>query len=544
MNASVLIRWSMSVLLILGSTGCVDLRPTREAPAEGPIPPTFQVGLTAGKPAERWWETFDSDALNELIERAMQENLSLRQLWARLDQAGALAIQAESYLYPQIDYTGDTSYRRTVTTVETQSAASTGSKLGMAAINGVTSGITQGVSQQVSRAISGTGTTGTGGTGGSAGSGSYDQGYSPESRRVAETKLFGLGLATSWELDIWGRISSAYESAQRDVRATHDELEATAITLAAEIAERWLLIVESQELQRILNEQLETNRTYLELVELRFRKSQVSALDVFQQRQAVDEVQKQIPLIEAQEQLQRHALAVLLGEPPGVDLMLDAYDLSEVPVPPTVGIPANLLRRRPDVRAARARLEAADYRVAAARADQLPAIRLSGGIGYSAADIANVFDDWYLNLAAGLTGPLFDGQRREAEVERTRAVVEERLADYRLTVLTAIREVEDALVRARQQRFYLDALQRQLADAGAALREASQRYQKGLNDYLPVLTALERTQALTRNLVTGRRELLVYRIDLYRALGGMWPQDLTAPPRLSEERPLAKANES
>jgi NodT family efflux transporter outer membrane factor (OMF) lipoprotein len=313
------------------------------------------------------------------------------------------------------------------------------------------------------------------------------------------------------------------------------------MTLAAEVVQRWLAIVEQQQLRAILTEQLETNKTYLELVELRFRKSLVSALDVYQQRQTVSDVQKQIPLVEAQEQVLRHELAVLLGRPPTATLTLGSYDLESVPAFPLTGVPAELLLNRPDVRAALARLKAADHRVAAARADRLPAIRLSGGIGYSADDIANVFDDWFLNLAGGLTGPLFDGRRREAEAERTLAVVEERLADYRLTVLTAIREVEDAIVQERKQAEYIDALARQLADARNALREASQRYRKALNDYLPVLAALERTQQLTRSLVTARRDLLTFRVNLYRALGGTWTEQLEPAPRLSDESVAAKA---
>lgn len=257
----------------------------------------------------------------------------------------------------------------------------------------------------------------------------------------------------------------------------------------------------------------------------------------------MSEVEKLIPLAEGQEQVLHHELAVLLGKAPGAELVLGSYGLETVPPLPATGVPAELLVNRPDVRAAPARLNATDYRVAVARADQLPAVRLTGGVGYSADDIANLFDDWFVNLAANLAAPLFDGFRRQAEVERTRAVLEERLAAYRLTVLTAIKEVEDALARERTQREYADALARQLEDAGNALKEAVQRYRKGLNDYLPVLTALERTQALTRILVTARRDLLTFRVNLYRALGGDWTRDLEPPPRLSEAKTLAQADE-
>jgi len=529
---------SPTVLMIVATCcgGCASFLPTREAPPEGPIPQRFSLGDAEGVRTNQWWQEFGSQELDALMQEALTENLSLRQLWARLDQAGSATVKAASGLYPELTVNGDASYSRTVTTVEGEPSASLKSQLGSAVISGVGKGIRSGLSNAADPE------DGEGDSGGiSVGGGGGSTGQSSPSRLVRETKSFGLSLAASYELDIWGRVASGYRAAQFDLGASRDDLESTAMTLAAEVVQRWLAIVEQRQLLAILAEQLETNKTYLELVELRFRKSVVSALDVYQQRQTVSDVQRQIPLVEAQEQVLRHDLAVLLGKPPTANLTVGTYDLEAVPAFPSTGVPAELLRNRPDVRAAFARLQAADHRVAAARADRLPAIRLSGGVGYSADDITNVFDDWFVNLAGGLTAPLFDGRSREAEVDRTLAVVQERLADYRLTVLTAIKEVEDAIVQERKQAEYIDALARQLADARSALREASQRYRKGLSDYLPVLAALERTQSLTRGLVTARRDLLTLRVNLYRALGGTWTRQLEPAPRLSDENVGAKA---
>ncbi|HUW83492.1 MAG TPA: efflux transporter outer membrane subunit [Phycisphaerae bacterium] len=523
-----------SVIVATCCGGCASFLPARQAPPEGQIPESFALGDAEGVRTNQWWQEFGSQELDALMQEALTENLSLRQLWARLDQAGSTTVKAASGLYPELTVNGDASYSRTVTTVEGEPSPSLKSQLGSAVISGVSKGIRSGLSG---------GTDSSGGTSGgiSVGGGGGSTGQSSPSRLVRETKSFGLSLAASYELDIWGRVASGYRAARFDFEASRDDLESTAMTLAAEVVQRWLTIIEQRQLKKILDEQLETNKTYLELVELRFRKSLVSALDVYQQRQTVSDVQRQIPLIEAQEQVLRHDVAVLLGKPPTASLTLGTYDLETVPAFPLTGVPAELLRNRPDVRAAFARLQAADYRVAAARADRLPAIRLSGGVGYSADDIANVFDDWFVNLAGGLTAPLFDGRSRQAEVDRTLAVVEERLADYRLTVLTAIKEVEDAIVQERKQAEYIDALTRQLADARNALREASQRYRKGLSDYLPVLAALERTQSLTRGLVTARRDLLILRVNLYRALGGTWTEQLEPAPRLSDRSAAAKA---
>jgi len=525
----------LAATTLLSCGGCADFLPQRNAPAEGELPGSFSQSLAEATANDRWWQDFESPELDALVDEALAGNLTLRQAWARLAQSGSTAVQAASALYPELSFEADAGYTRSVTTTEGTSGASFGSQVRTTVVNGLASGI--------SNALSGnSGETGTGGAsaGGSLSGGATAGGESSSQRVTAETRQFGLSLAASYELDVWGRIASTYRAARFDVDASREDLESTAMTLVAEVVQRWLGILEQQALHEVLTAQVETNRTYLELVELRFRKSLASALDVYQQRQAVSEVESQFPLVEAQEQLLRHELALLLGRAPASELAAGGYDLERLPPPPDTGLPADLLVNRPDVRAALARLEAADRRVAAARADRLPAIRLSGGIGYNAADITSIFDDWFLNLAAGLTAPLFDGFRRQAEVERTLAVVEERLANYRLTVLTAIKDVEDALVRERRQREYIDALTRQQENTRNELREATERYRKGQNDYLPVLTALGRTQALTRTLVGARTDLLVYRLNLYRALGGSWTQELSAPPAFEEQNTVAK----
>lgn len=532
------VRMSVGMTIVLAPllAGCDALLPKRSQPDEGSLPAAYSLAQTQVAREQRWWTEFDSAELDALIEQALQENLTLRQFWARVQQADALETQSGALLYPQFDVLGDAAYRRTSTKVDS-SQPSFRSRLR----DELAGALKQAMTDTAKRAVGDDTDNGGGGSSGGLTTGSPSE--KRPGRIEDSSNQFGLSLAASYEVDLWGRIASGYHAAGYDAEATRDDLEATAITLVAEVVERWLRIQEQQELRRILEEQLATNKTYLELVELRFRKSQASLLDVYQQRQAVTEVERQFPLVEASEQVLRHELAVLLGKPPLSDLEMGSYDLEKVPGFPEIGVPADLLTQRPDVRAALADLNAADYRVARARADRLPAIRLTGGIGYNSDEIAHLLDDWFLNLAAGLSQPLFDGFRRQAEVERTLAVVEERLAFYRLTILTAIREVEDALVQERYQREYIAALERQLEEARIALREAGQRFLKSLNDYLPVLIEIERTQSLTRTLVVARRELLVFRINLYRAMGGTWPGEMIAPVMLSEESETTKANE-
>ncbi|MDD4649871.1 MAG: TolC family protein [Desulfoplanes sp.] len=226
--------------------------------------------------------------------------------------------------------------------------------------------------------------------------------------------------------------------------------------------------------------------------------------------------------MEATEQVLLNETAVLLGKSPHFDLGLTQNALPAPLSVPAAGIPADLLANRPDVRAAGLRLHAAEWEIASARADRLPAITLTAQAEYASDQFNTLFDNWLANLAAGLTGPVFDGHRRAAEVDRVRAVAEERLALYEQTVMQAVRDVENSLVNGEKQQAYLDATQKQLTIAKMTLQQAKERYQNGIVDYLTVLTSLLNVQSLERSLVQRQADLLLYQVALSRTLGGSW----------------------
>ncbi|MEN8256211.1 MAG: TolC family protein, partial [Verrucomicrobiota bacterium] len=157
-------------------------------------------------------------------------------------------------------------------------------------------------------------------------------------------------------------------------------------------------------------------------------------------------------------------------------------------------------------------------------------IRLTGSARYgnSDIDVSDIFDNWIANLAASVTGPIFEGGRRKAEVERTRAVVDERLAAYRETVINAIKEVEDALVSEQKQHEYIALLDKRLDAARQSHEESLNRYRNGLVEYTTVLIQLNGLQSLERERVAAQYTLLQHRINLYRALGGSWPNELSS----------------
>ena len=362
------------------------------------------------------------------------------------------------------------------------------------------------------------------------GSASYTKSDSSnDSVSPSEVQRYSLGLVASYELDLWGRVRAGKRSAEYALQASREDLNTAAMTIASEVVRRWIGIIASQEEHELLLKQLETNKTYLELTELRFRKSLASAVDVLQQKQLVERVRSQIPLIELQEQLLHNELAVLTGKLPSQQESISDNSLPELDTPPATGVPVQLLQNRPDIRAALNRLQAADQELLVAKADGLPAIRLTGSGGYNGAKIDQIFDNWLLNLAASLTAPILDGGRRRAEVDSATATVNEQLSLYHQAVLNGVKEVEEALVREEKTREYIQRAEQQLEAAKIALEEARSRYLNGLSDYLPVLTQLLSVQNLEKDLVSRRAELLTARIALYRALGGTWTDTLQKP---------------
>jgi NodT family efflux transporter outer membrane factor (OMF) lipoprotein len=458
--------WIPALLVALALAGCTLFAPETRLPARDAVPESYSNLAQAADTDQRWWEAFRSNQLNALVEEALGGNLSLKESWARLRQAEALAIRSGAARWPDLS---------------------------------------------VEAGVSGGGQLTTQSNGHTA--------FTP-------LENYRLGIASTYEVDLWGRIRSEQQAAILSASASREDLNAAAISLAANVTTRWIGVMSQRMQKNLLQRQLEANITVADLMELRFRKSLASALDVFQQRQVVEQVRAQMPLAEQQEQRLLNELALLLGRMPYKPPLLVAEPLAIPQDVPETGLPVQLLSARPDIRAAMLRLEAADWSVSGAQADRLPSIRLTGSAAYQAGELDALFDNWLLNLAAGLTAPLFDGQRRAAEVERRQAVVDESLAAYRRTILNAVREVEDALVDEQKLREHLVGLNAQLDAARSALDEARSRYRSGLNDYLPVLTQLLSVQNLERTIINRTADLLVARVDLFRALGSGWPQEL------------------
>lgn len=333
---------------------------------------------------------------------------------------------------------------------------------------------------------------------------------------------FSLGLAVGYELDLWGRIRSTRDAAELDVLAGEEDLMTAALTLSAQVATIWYQLAEQYGQRELLIEQTHTNEQVLEVVTVRFRRGQGSAADVLQQRQLVESKHGEKARVEGRIKVLEHQLAVLLGFPPTRPVAKPVVVLKDLPPLPETGLPADLIKRRPDIRSAYYRVLAADRRVAAAIADRFPRISLTAQVNSSGEKVRDLFDNWLASLAANLVGPVLDGGKRKAEVARTRAVASEKVHDYGQVILNALGEVEDALVLERQQRDYIYSLDQQLKLSGQAIERVRDRYIKGAEDYLRVLDALLTHQQLQRTRLSAGREIIEDRIDLCRALGGGW----------------------
>lgn len=519
-------------LILLVPLACARFAPEERGPEEAAAPAEFSLFEDASPSPDRWWTQFNSPELDLLVDRAMAGNLTLRQIQARLAQAEMLAVQSGAARYPTLDASGDLSAtrRRTDTGVSedpldraARNLRATGALVGAAANPAPTfAGAIQSAQTQAQAAET-------------------LLSDPPPSAVTAVSHSYRFGLSTGFEVDLWGRLNARHQAALLDYEASAEELHAAMLSLSGAVARQWLAITAARRELELVRRQIELNRTRLDLLEMRLRRGLATALDVYQQRQVVAQTESLLPPLDASLETARHELAALLGLPPRAELGLETADFPRPGPLPDPGLPAELLAARPDVRAAGLQLRAADWRVGAARADRLPALRLTGSAAYNASEWDLLFDNWFATLAASLTGPVFDAGRRRAEVARTRAVAEERLAAYRQTVLNSVKEVENALLQETRQAALLDALNAELDAARATQEQALDRYRNGLVDYLPVLSALLQIQALERRILQAELVRLERRVQACVALGGAWMAEDTAararPPHVEEVTP-------
>ena len=348
------------------------------------------------------------------------------------------------------------------------------------------------------------------------------------------TTDWDLGLIASYELDVWGRVRSTRDAALLDAMVAEEDVHAAAISLTADIANRWFEYAEQSQRIEVLERQQRNNREVLEIITAQFRAGQVRAEDVLRQQNLVESSVGDLALAQQQAETIRLQLLVLLGQSPDAALPVEEAVLINLPPLPDIGIPSVMLQQRPDVRSAYRAVQAADRRTAAAIADRYPNVSLSASIGTSANRVSDLFDNWAANLAGNLIQPLLDGGQRQAEVDRTLASTSEAINNYGQTVLTALSEVESALAQERQQMAYVQSIDRQFTIGQQVVERVRDSYLGGQSDYLNVLEAQTSVQQLELQRLEARRVLIGYRVDLSRALAGGWAATAPEPARFVE----------
>jgi NodT family efflux transporter outer membrane factor (OMF) lipoprotein len=438
-----------------------------------PAVPAPQQFTSAGGEIDapsRWWQAFDDPTLNAQVEAALSSNLNLKQAWARLAQAAATARITGASLLPEINLTSSASRNR-----------------------------------------------------------------SDSASGVSYSSSWTVGFGLSWEIDLWRKIANQTEAAVLAALASRQDVDHTALLLTGTVADTWFTIREQAELIKVIEQQIQLSEKLLHAVEYRYANGLADALQVYQQRQQLEGVRSHLPQARSQLETSLNAMMVLQGTPPeDLDLTFVNASLPDLPPLPALGSPAALVSVRPDLQAARDRLAAADHEVAAAIANMLPTLSLSLSYDFRSSSFADPFNSGMTSIGGSLLQPLFDADRRGAEVVRRRAIVQERLDAFSQAFLTALQEVEDALDRERNQLELLRMIAGQISLAERQLQAAQTSYTDGVAEYLDVINAVQTQQTLQRQQVSAHRQLLVYRTSLYRALGGSWMTDLAAPEAIQQ----------
>lgn len=352
-------------------------------------------------------------------------------------------------------------------------------------------------------------------------------GSAQRSRSGGQTgNSFQVGLDAGWEPDLFGRLDAGVQASQADVRAAQASLEQVHVSLSAEVALQYIALRSLQQRLAIAQRNLETQQQTLQITDWRVQAGLATSLVAEQARAAAEQTAAQVPQLQANLAQARHALAVLTGQAPAA---LDAALAAPQAVPqPSQGlaldIPADTLRQRPDVRVAQERVQAALARVSQADAARYPSLRLSGSLGLRALTLGALGDSASLvhSLLGSVAVPLFDGGATQAQVQVQQAALEQARQAYQLAVLTALKEVEDALVALQGEAARLAHLQQATQAAGNAALLAQQRYASGLIDFASVLET-QRTQLATQDaLATSQANLGSNHVRLFKALGGGW----------------------
>lgn len=431
------------------------------------IPPAFRFEIkdVRNTANTQWWQEFDDAELDSLIQAALSNSWTLKAAAARIEEASGVLMSTRAGFYPQLDYAFTAQRDR--------------------------------FSQREGIAL-------------------------PPGTRNPQN-LFQSVLSSSWEIDLWGRIRRETEAAQAGLVGAEEARRGVVLSLVSSVAISYLQL-------RSLDAQLvsthHTLSAYAETVTLftnQFKYGEVSMLNVQQARAQYESAAATIPQLEAQIAQAEDALSLLVGRDPGPIARGASLDQLKLPAVP-VGLPSELLERRPDIAQAEQALIAANAQIGAAKALYFPDISLTGAFGWASAQLEHLFTGparvW--SFAGMVTGPIFTGGNITGQVIQAEAIQKQALSAYEQTIQNAFGDVSDALIGYQKGLEQLAAQQRLVAALRENVRLAWLQYREGYEPYLTVLTAQQQLFAAEIAESQARGNAYASLVDIYKALGGGW----------------------
>jgi len=334
------------------------------------------------------------------------------------------------------------------------------------------------------------------------------------------------GIAVGWDPDLFARLRNNELARLYELEAELFYLESLRLSISGQVAHAYFGAREQSLQLKLLRQQIETDQELLSLVKRSFDAGVVSRVDFLQQQGQLADTKTLIPLAELSLRLYENSLDVLLGTAPdGQSRIAQEESYPSLPLLPKLGIPADLLLNRPDLRARKAELIAADADIGRAIAEFLPRLTISGNALYTGGTAgAGLIAD----IGSSLMQPLLTWGIRRAEIERNRALYIERLYDFSQVFLSAMEEVDNSMFSIIKQQEYIARLETRKGIVEETLDETQRRYTAGLTDYLPVLDTLQELRSLERSMIAQERILMNHYVELYTSLGGLpLPEDVT-----------------
>ena len=465
-----------------------------------------------------WWDAFRDPVLSRLVRRVATSNFDVRTATARLAESRAQLRITAADEFPQVN--GNGSYTR--------------ERVSPRGVVGLFSGGGSGGGGSSGGGSSGSSGGSAGGGGGSMATQSNGlggrQGGIPTnvggSSTIPPFNLFQYGFDASWELDLWGKVRRAIEQAHAQLEASAEARRNTLVSTMAEVASDYIQLRGAQRTEQVTRENLASARESLALTAERERGGVGTDLDVANAQATLAGVEGQMPQVMQQEGQLINALSFLLGQTPGA---LTAELITPAPIPPApatvpIGIPSQLAERRPDIREAEDQLHAATAAIGVAQADFYPQVTLTGSLAIQALQFKDL-GNWNARtygLGPSITLPIFQGGRIRANVRLRKEQQQEAAISFQRTVLQAFQEVDNALIAYHSEQTRRDALRKVVEANRRALMLATQRYQRGISDFLEVLTAQRSLFAAQLQLASSAAQASVDLVQLYKALGGGW----------------------